>query len=351
MLRSRPHHGAPAGRAPAAAANPRPAAPRAPPTAASPPMAAPRCRRAPPLRAAANGRAARLPAPPSPAPRCPAGPITPRSGERRPSAAPIAASLGPSHAPPGVCTAPQRPGQSAPAASQPRGRTGCRLGHAPERRPMSGERGAAPSCPARRHRPGPAAGTGQPRAGPEPLPRPRAAPPGPVPAGPRAHGRRGPGQRGGPSAARDKGHPPARSPCAGPEPCPAPQLRPPAPHSKRLWMGEQGSLTVPGESSSGSQGSPQGKPRPSAPATVTDHSLVRQKCFNGPSTKPTTKPRSVDHQAAADRRQELEEALEGERPSGWAEQGHRQRGQAAAPCPSVTATRREQHHVAIETQR
>lgn len=80
-----------------------------------------------------------------------------------------------------------------------------------------------------------------------------------------------------------------------------------------------------------------------SPAKVMDHSLVRQKCFNGPRTKPTATPSSpcsVDHQAAADRRQELEEALEEERLSGWAEQGSagwgdRQWGKAAASCHSV----------------
>lgn len=70
---------------------------------------------------------------------------------------------------------------------------------------------------------------------------------------------------------------------------------------------------------------------------------------------------SVHHQAAADRRQELEEALEGDRPSGWAGQGGagwgaRQRwGQAVAPCWVTrtaswqAATRREQDRVAIVT--
>lgn len=67
------------------------------------------------------------------------------------------------------------------------------------------------------------------------------------------------------------------------------------------------------------QVSPQGEPCTSAPATVMDHLVVRQKCFNGPRTKPTATPSppcSVDHQAAADRRQELEETLEEERLSG-----------------------------------
>lgn len=56
-----------------------------------------------------------------------------------------------------------------------------------------------------------------------------------------------------------------------------------------------------------------------------DHSLVRQRSFNGPRAEPQplppSLPCSVDHQAAADRWQELEEALEGDKLSVRAGQG------------------------------
>lgn len=156
MLRSRPHHGAPAGRAPAAAANPRPAAPRAPPTAASPPMARGPLlpRHAPLMDSQSETRTSFPPSTRTSGSRPPVierGQLRRSPGEgvgSRPSTAPIAASLEASHAPRGCATA--------PAAPPPI--TGCpfpalrphRLPRGPrprEKSPMSREHRATPSHP------------------------------------------------------------------------------------------------------------------------------------------------------------------------------------------------------------
>lgn len=360
MLRSRPHHGAPAGRAPAAAANPRPAAPRAPPTAASPPMARGPLlpRHAPLMDSQSETRTSFPPSTRTSGSRPPVierGQLRRSPGEgvgSRPSTAPIAASLEASHAPRGCATAPAAPppitGCPFPALRPHRLPRGPRPreepneprapGHTltpPPSGPTPGRAGREPAAPeppagASREHPHPRQGTGSSWGAGRGL-----AAPGRTQQHTPAHSRVGsvvcphpppPRDRGSPGAAGGRGHP-LPSSAGGDRGNDLPVSWDMALRDPLLGGGEHLPLLASGESTSGSHRSPQGHPDPSPPppAMLTDHSLVRQRRFNGPRAEPTAAPSppcSVDHQAAADRWQELEEALEGDRPSGW---GDRQR--------------------------